>query len=260
MVSGHAGFNVCKNMTLTFNIVPEKVMETLMVCRDCHVTADPVFDWILQLRQPANQTEPVPTEKVRQINVHGVSLVDVQKEDPDLSCIINWMETEPSRPEWKAVSAASPLVKVYLAEWDALQLVDGALHRRWEDTNGRQHRLLPVLPKEVMQQLHDNPTSGHFGYKKICSSVYERSSTGLDVARPSRIGVNGAICVPHEKDHTNGNMDQLRFTSVAPLWSEWPLKSSVHYRKQNKEIGICWWRWITSRNGLKYTHYPTKKR
>ena len=96
--------------------------------------------------------------------------------------------------------------------------------------------------------------------KKRRSSVYERSSTGLDVARPSRIGVNGAICVPHEKDHTNGNMDQLRFTSVAPLWSGWPLTSSVHYRKQNEEIGICWWRWITSRNGLKCTHYPTKKR
>ena len=65
------------------------------------------------------------------------------------------------------------------------------------------------------------------------SSVYGRISTGLDVARPSIIGVNAAICVPHEKDHTNGNMDQLRFTSVAPLWSGWPLTSSVHYRKQN---------------------------
>ena len=92
------------------------------------------------------------------------------------------------------------------------------------------------------------------------SSVYSRSSTGLNVVRPSRIGVNAAICVPHEKDHTNGNMDQLRFTSVAALWSGWPLTSSVHYWKQNKKIGICWWRWITSRNGLKCTHCPTKKR
>ena len=190
-----------------------------------------------------------------------MSLVDAQKEDPDLSCI-NWMETEPSRPEWKAVSAASPLVKAYWAEWDALQLVDGVLHRRWEDTNGRQHRLLPVLPKvlqeEAMQQLHDNPTSGHFGFKKTLLHVREKFYW-VDVAGPSRIGVNAAICVPHEKDHTNGNMDQLRFTSVAPLWSGWPLTSSVHYRKQNKDIGICWWRWITSRNGLKCTHYPTKK-
>ena len=90
------------------------------------------------------------------------------------------------------------------------------------------------------------------------SFVYERSSIGMDVARPSRIGVDGAICVPHEKDHTNGNMDQLRFTSVVPLWSEWPLTFSVHYRKLSKEIGICWWQWITSRNGLKCTHSPTK--
>ena len=138
--------------------------------------------------------QPVPTEKVRQIIVHGVSLVDAQKEDPDFSCIINWMETEQSRPEWRAVSAASPLVKAYLAEWDALLLVDGVLHRGWEDTNGRQHRLLPVLPKvlqeEDMQQLHGNPTSG--------------SSTGLDVATPSRIGVNAAIFSrkgPHKRKH-----------------------------------------------------------
>ena len=133
----------------------------------------------VRLETPVATTDqPVPTEKVRQIIVHGVSLADAQKEDTDLSCIINWMETEPSRPEWRTVSAASPLVKAYWAEWDALQLIDGVLYRRWEHNNGRQQRLLPVLPKvlqeEAMQQLHDNPTSGHFGYKKTLLRVREK--------------------------------------------------------------------------------------
>ena len=107
----------------------------------------------LRLETPVATTcQPVPTEKVRQIIVHGVSLVDAQKEDPDLSCIINWMETEPSRPEWRVVSGASLLVKSYWSEWDALQLVDGVLHRRWEYTNGRQHPLLPVLPNVLQEE------------------------------------------------------------------------------------------------------------
>ena len=85
----------------------------------------------LRLETPiATTDQPVPSEKMRQIVVHGVSLADPQKEDPDLSSISNWMETEPSRPEWRAVSAASLLVKAYWAEWDALQLVDGVVHRR----------------------------------------------------------------------------------------------------------------------------------
>ena len=61
----------------------------------------------------------------------------------------------------------------------------------------------PMFYKRVLcsscMTIRHQATSG----TKRRSSVYERSSTGLDVARPSIIGVNAAMCVPHEKDPTN---------------------------------------------------------
>ena len=51
----------------------------------------------------------------------------------------------------------------------------------------------------------------------VCLNHMREEYSIVDVARPSKIGVDGAICVPHEKDHTNGNMDQLRFDILGPL-------------------------------------------
>ena len=212
----------------------------------------------------ATTCQPVSTEKVRQIIVHGVSLVDAQKEDPDLSCIINWMETEPSMPKWRAVSAASPLVKAYLAEWGAIQLVDGMLHRRWEDTNGRQHRILSVLPNvlqdDAMQQLHDNPTSGNFGYKKTLLRVGEKFYwVGCCQAIDNwcqRCNVCASRKGPHKLKHGPAQM----YLSGAPMERvAIDILGPLPETEQGNRYLLVAMDYFT-RNGLKCTHYPTKER
>ena len=57
-------------------------------------------------------------------------------------------------------------------QWDQLTIVDGILHRRHEDANGRSH-LQVVAPKvsrsDIMHHLHDGIAGGHLGEAKTLS-------------------------------------------------------------------------------------------
>ena len=63
-------------------------------------------------------------------------------------------------------------------QWDQLTIVDGILHRRHEDANGRSH-LQVVAPKvsrsDIMHHLHDGIAGGHLGEAKTLSRLRERS-------------------------------------------------------------------------------------
>ena len=62
-------------------------------------------------------------------------------------------------------------------QWDQLTIVDGILHRRHEDANGRSH-LQVVAPKvsrsDIMHHLHDRIAGGHLGEAKTLSRLRER--------------------------------------------------------------------------------------
>ena len=62
-------------------------------------------------------------------------------------------------------------------QWDQLTIVDGILHRRHEDANGRSH-LQVVAPKvsrsDIMHHLHDGIAGGHLGEAKTLSRLRER--------------------------------------------------------------------------------------
>ena len=99
-----------------------------------------------------------------------------QLEDPQVKPLIEWNTS--GRPEWQEVSCMSPVTKSYWAQWGSIEMVDGILYRRWEDASGRDVKYLYVTPKaiqdDVLRNLHDSPTAGHFGVKKTLARVRQR--------------------------------------------------------------------------------------
>ncbi|XP_038066604.1 uncharacterized protein LOC119736660 [Patiria miniata] len=94
-----------------------------------------------------------------------------QLQDRSLGMIIRWIESKEPKPKWTEVSPESAELKSMWGAWDQLCLREGALHKKWEDDTGDEVRYRLVVPrklqKEVLQQLHNSPTGGHLGAKKL---------------------------------------------------------------------------------------------
>ncbi|KAJ8960143.1 hypothetical protein NQ318_003863 [Aromia moschata] len=109
-----------------------------------------------------------------------------QKKDSDLKLIRNWVKNG-VRPTWQEVSRYGTTIKGYWAQWNSLCLRDGLLHRKWESPDGVSAVYQLVLPKarihQVLEELHNSPTGGHFGNRKsdLCQNLWrtcEREWTG----------------------------------------------------------------------------------
>ena len=104
-------------------------------------------------------------------------LVEFQREDADLNLLINWKE-KGEKPPWEIVSPCSQAVKYHWSRWDSLHLKQGVLYRKWETADGRDAKLLIVLPNclinLVLKQLHNSVTGGHLGVKKTLSKIRDR--------------------------------------------------------------------------------------
>jgi transposase InsO family protein/predicted aspartyl protease len=98
----------------------------------------------------------------------------------DATCgpIIAWLEVDPVRPAWETVAPYREGVKWLWGQWDQLLMKDGVLRRRWEDEAGHMVKWLFVVPltmlEEMLQQLHDTPTSGHLGINRTVARARER--------------------------------------------------------------------------------------
>ena len=67
---------------------------------------------------------------------------------------------------------------MYWSQWHSLQLRDGKLYRCWESPKGNIIRWQLVVPKsardDVLRQLHESPTGGHYGENKTLDNVRQR--------------------------------------------------------------------------------------
>ena len=101
-----------------------------------------------------------------------------QVQDPCIGPIMRWLARSSHRPEWGDLSTESEETKVLWAQWDSLTLREGILYRLWEEINGNDVTLQLIIPKSlrdtVLQQSHDNVTSGHFGISKTLAKVKQR--------------------------------------------------------------------------------------
>ena len=120
------------------------------------------------VRSTTKSTEPVLLSWTRE------QLRTMQMQDPDIGPIVEW-KRRGQRPEWQDISAMSVVTKSYWTQWESIVMIDEILYRRWEGPYGKEVRYLYLTPKviydDVLRNLHDSPTSGHFGIKKTLARV-----------------------------------------------------------------------------------------
>ena len=82
------------------------------------------------------------------------------------------------RSKWQDISAMSVVSKSYWGQWKSIVMIDDVLYHRWEGRYGKEVRHLFLTPKaifaDVLRNLHDSSTSGHFGVKKTLARVRQR--------------------------------------------------------------------------------------
>ncbi|XP_053378575.1 uncharacterized protein LOC128548173 [Mercenaria mercenaria] len=101
----------------------------------------------------------------------------VQDEDSVIGAVKQWINTN-KRPEWSEVAPSSVELKYYWNRLDSLQIIDDVLYHLWESVDVKTSEYLTVLPKtfipEVLEELHNSPTGGHFGVRKTKLKVRQR--------------------------------------------------------------------------------------
>ena len=123
------------------------------------------------VRNGNNQNEPLLLTWTQE------ELRTLQMQDPDIRPIVEWKSVG-KRPDWQDICAMNTATKSYWAQWDSIVMVNGILYRRWEGPYGKEERHLYLTPKaiydDILRNLHDLPTSGHFGVKKTLARVRQR--------------------------------------------------------------------------------------
>ena len=100
-----------------------------------------------------------------------------QLADENIACVIGWLEAG-HRPAQADIASRSEETKVYWSQWNSLCLRDGLLLRRWESPKGNLLRWQMVLPKtareDILRQIHDSPSGGHYDENKTLDKVRQR--------------------------------------------------------------------------------------
>ncbi|KAJ8945976.1 hypothetical protein NQ318_017092 [Aromia moschata] len=147
-----------------------------------------------------------------------------QKKDNDLRLIRNWVKNG-VRPTWQEVSRYGTTIKGYWAQWNSLCLRDGLLHRKWESPDGVSAVYQLVLPKarihQVLEELHNSPTGGHFGVTRTLarheSTTYTPSmlTSGREMKLPTDLILgrpleeNQERSLPEFVENLRERMDQI---------------------------------------------------
>ena len=115
--------------------------------------------------------------------IDGYSMKDIariQREDPDLRKIIEWMENSNHRPDKDKVELRheSPCTRQMYLLWKQLILKDSVLYKRWETVGNSQSYLQLVVPRTlqntVMFAMHNAVTAAHLGFKKTHKKIKKR--------------------------------------------------------------------------------------
>ncbi|GBN95180.1 hypothetical protein AVEN_172370-1 [Araneus ventricosus] len=93
-------------------------------------------------------------------------------EDLDIRPTLKMKLNSEDRPSWQEIAHESPATKRYWDLWNSSCLKDGVVYRKWESNDGGSYRRQLILPKsriqEVLREIHDNTSGGHFGVIKLC--------------------------------------------------------------------------------------------
>jgi len=100
-----------------------------------------------------------------------------QMNDPDIGCVIKWIESG-KRPFGPDVVSASPVSRHYWNYWHSLSLKNGLLFRKFSKKDGTGEYFQFIVPRsmksEVMHQVHAGVLSGHLGRKKTKEKALQK--------------------------------------------------------------------------------------
>ena len=105
----------------------------------------------------------------------------MQREDPNISYIVTRLEAGHSKPVWRDIAHLNSITKSYVSQWEALELHNGVLYRRWYPPARKGHPS-PIkqlvapegVRREVLESLHNKPSGGHLGRNKTIDRVRYR--------------------------------------------------------------------------------------
>ena len=140
-----------------------------------------------------------------------------QQEDPDLSRLIDWLESE-TIPPLEELYLCSPSVKKFWLNKSQLEFQKGVLYYRWEDNPPKFLLLIPdALKEEIMVGCHDCPTSGHLGQKKTLDRV-KRSYMWHELTTDMCLYVRTCpICNKNKKAKTKPKAGLRNFRAGTPM-------------------------------------------
>ena len=104
-------------------------------------------------------------------------LARLQREDPDLGPVMEWMDQgkPPSREE---AASWSPFTRELWLSWDQLKRVEGVLYRCSPEGQAQTEHLQLLIPrvlrKEVLQFCHDSFFGAHLGTEKTVKRIQQR--------------------------------------------------------------------------------------
>ncbi|KMQ86489.1 krab-a domain-containing protein [Lasius niger] len=117
---------------------------------------------------------------VARLILQGENLSEWQKdqeEDPNIAIIIQG-KREGTRPPRSDLATRDISAQIYWTYWDALVLQNGILYKKWEAPNLKSSFLQLIVPrkrvKEILEEVHDSPSGGHFGVNKTLEKVRKR--------------------------------------------------------------------------------------
>ena len=103
------------------------------------------------------------------------SIEQAQRNDPTLSTVRQWVE---SGTRQDSSVGLSPDEKTYFNSFSKLSLVDGKLHRSWDDPKSNKSNKLLCIPTSLQDKTidicHRIPMSGHYGREKTVLKLTSR--------------------------------------------------------------------------------------
>lgn len=126
------------------------------------------------------QVEPADTRIETPVNVVRVAGIDLGHEqcvDAVLGEIVQAKLSGAPRPKWEDISGRNAVYKAWWSDWEALEMHEGLLCRRWIKDSTNAVLWLPAVPAglqaQVLTQVHDGVGAGHFGRRKTLLRLKE---------------------------------------------------------------------------------------
>lgn len=89
-----------------------------------------------------------------------------QLQDQEISMFLQAKEAGLERPGWQEVAPQGKTPKIYWSQWDALEVHDGVLYKKWMSPDLKKEVLQIIVLRagvvEILREAYDSPTGGHF--------------------------------------------------------------------------------------------------